>query len=527
MRGSQAIQTLDTAGAVLIVSCYELGHQSFAVASAWAELQRVGLDVVGADASIESPSDETLSCARLVAISVPMHTALRLGVQIARRVRVVNPAAHVCFFGLYASLNATYLLDGIADSVLAGEFESALVELALGLGGPTCAVRQALPPVSKPIMRRHTFLRPYREGLPSLEKYARLLGPAQGEKRLVGYVEASRGCLHRCLHCPITPVYEGRFFVVPREIVLADARQQIGAGARHITFGDPDFLNGPGHSMAIARALHEEHPGITFDITAKVEHIIQQRERLSELALLGCIFVVSAVESLSPRVLDELAKGHKRADVIEALEITRQVGIALRPSLLAFTPWTTISDYVELCEFTFEQDLVDHIDPIQFAIRLLLPPGSALLSRDVPRPWLGPLVSADFGYTWIHPDPRMDALHATVSRIVEAGTTSSEDALEMLRRIRVAAYQAAGQPLPEEPMVRARRFVPKLSEPWFCCAEPGAAQLGQPTPCKQAAKLSSAPHAGSDHQTPAGQSSSNGDSSNLSSANDARSICST
>jgi hypothetical protein len=292
-------------------------------------------------------------------------------------------------------------------------------------------------------------------------------------------VEASRGCLHRCLHCPITPVYDGRFFVVPREIVLVDARQQIEAGARHITFGDPDFFNGPGHSMAIARALHENHPGVTFDITVKVEHILEHRHRFAELASLGCIFVVSAVESLSARVLEELAKGHRPGDVVTALHITREAGIALRPSLVAFTPWTTLSDYLELCEFIFERDLVDHVDPIQLAIRLLLPPGSALLRGGAPRPWLGPLVAREFGYTWAHPDPRMDALHVEVTQVVEAGARLGEDALDTFRRIRLAAYLAAGREPPREPALLSRKFVPKLTEPWFCCAEPSAALVGQ------------------------------------------------
>ena len=490
---------LPTPGSVLLVSCYELGHQPFAVASAWAELESAGLGVAGADASIASLSDGAIAGARLVAISVPMHTALRLGVAIARRVRVVNPAAHVCFFGLYASLNAAYLLDRIADSVIGGEFESALVELALGLDGATGSHASPVgdspgsPPLGgspespmelelpKPILRRLAFHVPHRHGLPPLEKYARLLGPGRGEQRLVGYVEASRGCLHRCRHCPITPVYDGRFFVVPREIVLADAKQQIEAGARHITFGDPDFLNGPGHSMAIANALHAEHPEITFDITAKVEHILEHRERLPELARLGCIFVVSAVESLSPRVLEELVKGHTRADVVEALQITREAGVALRPSLVAFTPWTTLADYLELCDFIFDEGLVDHVDPIQLAIRLLVPPGSALLSQGRPPSWLGPLEASEFGYTWVHPDGAMDSLHAEVNRIVETGAARKEDALETFRRIRAAAYQAAGRVLPDDPPLPARAFVPKLTEPWFCCAEPSRAQLGQVT----------------------------------------------
>jgi len=466
---------------VLIVSCYELGHQSFAVASAWAGLASAGLGVVGVDASIEPPSDEALAGAELVAISVPMHTALRLGVEIARRVREKNRAAHICFFGVYATLNASYLLDELADSVIGGEFETALVELALGLGGTTPAPRRDERDVPKPILRRLTFHRPRRDGLPPLEKYARLVGPSRGEQRLVAYVEASRGCLHRCLHCPITPVYEGRFFVVPKEIVLADARQQIEVGARHVTFGDPDFLNGPGHSMAIARALHAEHPAVTFDMTAKVEHILEHRELFGELAQLGCIFVVSAVESLSERVLEELVKGHTRADIVEALRVARSAGIALRPSLLAFTPWTTLTDYIELCDFIFEQGLIDNVDPIQLAIRLLIPPGSALLSRDEPRPWLGPLIASEFSYAWTHPDPAMDLLYAEVSRIVALAAEQSADALHTFRRIREAAHRAAGRQLGDEPALSSRAFVPRLTEPWFCCAEPSAAQLGRVT----------------------------------------------
>jgi hypothetical protein len=496
MPDSPAIGSFSTAGAVLIVSCYELGHQPFAVASAWAELENAGLGVVGADASIETPSEEALTRAKLVAISVPMHTALRLGVEIARRVRSRNPAAHICFFGLYASLNATYLLDGLADSVIGGEFESALVELAVGLSRSApreSAVRKGAAGEGaelaergspKSILRRLTFHRPKRDGLPPLDKYARLVGPGRDELRVVGYVEASRGCLHRCLHCPITPVYEGRFFVVPREIVLADARQQIEAGARHITFGDPDFLNGPGHSMAIVRALHAEHPAVTFDITAKVEHILRHRELFPELSRLGCIFVVSAMESLSDRVLEELAKGHTRADIVEALLIAESAGIALRPSLLAFTPWTTLADYLELCDFIFEQGLIDNVDPIQLAIRLLIPPGSALLATEEPRPWLGPLVPSEFGHAWTHPDPTMDRLYTEVSRIVERGADAKEDALVTFRCIRSAAYAAAGQKLVDEPSLRPRRFVPKLTEPWFCCAEPSAAQLGRVASCR-------------------------------------------
>jgi hypothetical protein len=317
------------------------------------------------------------------------------------------------------------------------------------------------------VLRRLPFVTPRRDGLPGLDRYARLVGPAPGEERVVGYVEASRGCLHRCLHCPITPVYDGRFFIVPREVVLADAAQQIAAGARHLTFGDPDFFNGVGHSMAIARALHEAHPGVTFDVTTKVELILRHRHHFS------------AIESLSDRVLDELDKGHTRADVFEALQVTGAAGIPLRPSLVAFTPWTTLDDYLDLCDFIVEEGLEANVDPIQLAIRLLIPPGSALLGKDRPRPWLGPLVPDELGYRWAHPDPVMDRLHADVGRRVEVGTHSTEDAAVTFAAIRALAYRAAGRAPRAVKGKAARAFVPHLTEPWFCCAEPSRVQLDQ------------------------------------------------
>jgi radical SAM superfamily enzyme YgiQ (UPF0313 family) len=460
---------------VLLVSCYELGHQPFAIASPWAQLEEAGLEVHGIDASLDPVDDGSIARADLVAISVPMHTALRLGVAIARRTRRVNPSAHICLYGLYASLNAHELLGDIADSVVGGEFEAALVELAGKIArGDALNARGSID-----VLQRLPFVRPRRDRLPPLGRYAHLIGPEPDEVRQVGYAEASRGCLHQCLHCPITPVYHGRFFVVPRDIVLSDIEQQIAAGARHITFGDPDFFNGVGHSMAIAHALHAAHPEVTFDITVKVEHILKHKGRLVELAHLGCIFLISAIESLSDGVLEELEKGHTRVDALEAVRITREAGIALRPSFVAFTPWTTMGDFIELCDFVL-RDLVDHVDPIQLVVRLLIPPGSAILRHDRPRPWLRALEPEAFGYRWEHPDPRMDALYAQVIAIVEEATRRKSDAAATIEAIRRAAYETAGLALPRGATDRrARRFVPKLSEPWFCCAEPNLTQVNQ------------------------------------------------
>ena len=47
-------------------------------------------------------------------------------------------------------------------------------------------------------------------------------------------------------------------------------------GASHITFGDPDFFNGPTHARRIVEALHERHPAVTYDVTIKVEHLLRR-----------------------------------------------------------------------------------------------------------------------------------------------------------------------------------------------------------------------------------------------------------
>lgn len=457
------------AGAILLVSCYELGHQPLATAQASAFLRRAGFEPAQLDLAQEPLTPEHARRAGVIVFSVPMHAALRVGVEAARRARTFNPGVEIGFIGLYAWLNREYLLDGLASWVLAGESEEMLVErLSRAPAGGAAG--------DAPVLSRLDFPVPHRDDLPPLDRYVML---EHGGRRVpAGYVEGSRGCLHLCRHCPIPPVYGGRFFAIPVETVVADIRAQVAAGARHITFGDPDFLNGPGHARRLARALHGEFPDVTFDFTAKVEHLLRHRALLPELAAAGGLFVVSAVESLSDRVLEALEKGHSRADVFEALTLTRRVGLTLRPSLVAFTPWTTLDDYVELVEFVAGEGLSRQVDPIQLAIRLLIPPGSGLLERDAIRPFLGPLDRARLGYSWRHPDPRMDALALAVTGLVEQGTRRGDAPEAIVEAIRAAAVSVReGRPVPPRPAGAAGRDVPRLTESWFCCAEPAPEQL--------------------------------------------------
>ena len=457
---------------VLLVSCYELGHAPLGIAWPLAFLRRAGFsDVRTLDLAVE-PFDPARAAGVDVAIvSVPMHTALRIGVEAARRIREISPRAHVAFHGLYAWLNADELLRGDADSIVAGEAEGALVDLvaALAAGRGAAGVPGVTTRTSRaePVRARLDFPVPERATLPPPSAYAGY--KEDGRTVRAAYVEASRGCKHLCRHCPVVPIYGGRFFVVPADVVLADIRAQVEAGARHVTFGDPDFLNGPGHALDVARRLHAEWPSVTFDFTAKVEHLLKHRGLLPELRALGCTFVVSAVESLSDDVLQRLDKGHTAADVASLMDAMEAAGIVLHPTLVAFTPWTTLDDYIATVEFFRARGLVAHVPPIQLAIRLLVPPHSALLAQPDAAAWVGPLDPETFSHRWRHPDPRMDALFEAVAARVEEAEDSREDAPATWDAVRALAYGVAGRPLPDEPMPPVfRPDPPRLTEHWFC-----------------------------------------------------------
>ena len=456
-------------GAVLLVSCYELGHQPHGVTLPKAFLERAGFSPDVMDLSVEDFNAARVQRARFVAISVPMHTALRLGESVARRVRDTEPEAHICFHGHYALLHGPALLrDGLADSVLGGELEQELVEQLEALAGGSARVERR----TRPVLAKLDFPVPSRSGLPGLECYAHLV---HGDTHVVaGYAEATRGCLYRCRHCPIPAVYDGRLFVVPVDVVLEDVRQQVRAGARHITFGDADFLNGPSHALRLASALHQEFPEVTFDFTAKVEHILEHAAVVRQLAEYGALFMVSAVECLNDDVLAILDKGHTRRDVDAALAVARDAGIALRPSLLPFTPWSTLQDFVDLLDWVEREDLVEHVDPVHFTIRLLVPPGSLLLTHPEMQLHLGDLDRQNLTYAWRHPDPEMDTLQAELAQVVEASVLRKDEAHETFELVRAhvdglcgVATATAGRTTHKTPR-RRRQRPPRLTESWFC-----------------------------------------------------------
>jgi hypothetical protein len=419
---------------VLLVSTYEMGHQPLHLAAPATALAAAGHEVRTLDTSVEPWTREPVDWAEAVAFSVPMHTAMRLALRAAAAVRAARPDLPICLYGLYATVSRDLTLGPVDDT------------------------------------------------LPPLERYAHLALGA--EERPVGYVEASHGCLHRCRHCPVPVIYDGRIRIVAEDVVLADVAALVEGGARHITFGDPDFLNGPQHSRRVIAALHARWPELTFDCTVKVEHILRHADLWADFAAAGCLFVVSAFESVNDEILARLDKGHTTADAAAAVALLRRHGIEIRPSFLPFTPWTTLDDVADLVDFVAALDLVPNVDPVQFTIRLLIPQGSLLEPVLAGEGRLGPYDAERLTWSWTSPDPAVDELQTRLAALVEGAQTAGEDIGRIYGRVRAAVHAAAGRH-PAEAMPGATPGLPggrapalsgcatgegrpRLTEPWFC-----------------------------------------------------------
>ena len=465
---------------ILLVSTYELGRQPLHVASPAAALRRSGHEVRALDLAVDPWDPAAIEWADAVACSVYMHTSMRLALAAASRVRADRPDLPLCFYGLYAAVGRDATVAASVDCVIAGEYEPALVDWADRLAIDALATK--IPLASRdPIVHlgKSAFALPARDLLPPLDRYARYV---DGEtERLVGAVEASHGCSERCRHCPVPAVYNGRTQVIDVGLLMADVSQLVAAGARHITFADPDFLSGPAHARRVIAAFAERFPDMSFDVTTKVEHVLANPDLWEDMAAAGCTLVVSAVESLNETILGLLDKGHTAAMADAAMVLLREHGVEPAPSFLPFTPWTTPSDVLDILDFVARHDLIPNVDAVQYTLRLLLPDQSLLLGLPEIAPFLDGYDAKALTHRWHAADPAVDTLQARLATLVEEGVANGAPATTLYCEVRGAVADAAGEPGAAEIspalLTAASRPRPRLTEPWFCCAEPTDRQL--------------------------------------------------
>ncbi len=443
---------------VALISTYELGRQPVHLASPAALLRQHGHEVRTLDLAVEPWDDTIVAWAEAMAFSTPMHTALRMATAAARRVAARRADLPLAVYGLYAA--ALVETGGPFTRAIAGEYEQQLLDWVTSVENGACSTGTTT------FRGRSRFLLPDRSTLPTLGNYARLR--SDGHSTLVGAVEASHGCRHQCRHCPLPVVYGGRFRIVPVDTVLADIEQLADAGAGHVTFGDADFFNGPKHALRIVTKMNRRWPELTYDATIKVEHLIQYGNDLPTLSGTGCLFVVSAFETLNDRILSILDKGHTAREAASVLHMARRAGFDLHPTWLPFTPWTSQQDVADIFRFVMTHDLVGLTDPVQLSIRLLVPEGSLLADHPDFLPHRGEYDPAAVTYLWQSPDPAVDELSVELARLAEEGT--GDPPADTFARMWRATLQATGEdPGPAEQLPQgATEGRPRLTEPWFC-----------------------------------------------------------
>ncbi|WP_276941709.1 radical SAM protein [Ferrimicrobium acidiphilum] len=442
----------------LFISTYELGHQPQLAAELAAELGDGSLQVLDMSKVPFSQALDVLNHADQVILTAPMLTGALVARDLLASLEHDERERQLIVVGLYANV----LKESLRTPPPAVWLDRASATDIATLLQPASAIGQ---PGTRSATSRRAY-RVNRSALMPLESYRSV--KINAVDHVTGYLETSIGCRHRCLHCPVAAVWNGRIAINDAESVIADGLAQIEAGASHLSFGDPDFLNAPKHSLKIIKTLAEKAPWVTFDITTKISEILRHRDLIPELAASHVNFIISAVESLNDDVLSHLDKGHVAGDVTLARDLLYANGIGMHPTFVPFTPWSTLHDLVDIVEFIIDSDAIEVVEPIQYSIELLTPTNSLLSINDRD---FGPYDAEVMGYTVSYRDDRLPMLRDRLYRI--ASDAGDESFGTTFADIAAAVYEANGLPVPDSryPSVVAPSPV-VMSEPWFCCAAP-------------------------------------------------------
>jgi radical SAM superfamily enzyme YgiQ (UPF0313 family) len=258
------------------------------------------------------------------------------------------------------------------------------------------------------------------------------------------------------------------------EKIITDVTNQVEEGAKHISFNDPDFFNGPKHALKILQLLNEKHPSITYDSTIKVEHILKYPDYFQELKNLNMLFVISAFETTNDHVLNILQKNHSFNDLNKAVELSLENKIDIRPTWMPFSPWTEQNDLISIIKLIENYKLRETVDPIQLTIKLLVPKNSLILKRPEMKEYLLDYDPSSFSYAWKYKFPNIDNIQNELFTYVLQHESENEYA-QYLGLVDILESHTNETLLNSEKY--SQRIVPKLSETWFCCAEPNKIQL--------------------------------------------------
>ena len=435
---------------ILLLSFYDLGKQPKIISELYKKLDNGSNQIDIVDYSIEE-KNLTLDNYDVLGIYASMHTASVLAEQYLRDRKLPNK---LFVFGLYANVFSEMFSNFQSIHSFDSDELASLLEVQLN---PNYSFKHSVPD---------------RTILPSITDYSHIV---DGSNNLIaGSVETTYGCKHECTHCPVPIEFKGMFKTFGTEKIITDVTNQVEEGAKHISFNDPDFFNGPKHALKILQLLNEKHPSITYDSTIKVEHILKYPDYFQELKNLNMLFVISAFETTNDHVLNILQKNHSFNDLNKAVELSLENKIDIRPTWMPFSPWTEQNDLISIIKLIENYKLRETVDPIQLTIKLLVPKNSLILKRPEMKEYLLDYDPSSFSYAWKYKFPNIDNIQNELFTYVLQHESENEYA-QYLGLVDILESHTNETLLNSEKY--SQRIVPKLSETWFCCAEPNKIQL--------------------------------------------------
>jgi radical SAM superfamily enzyme YgiQ (UPF0313 family) len=288
---------------------------------------------------------------RLVLLSILFASRVSEFLALAGALRSAGVRAHITMAGLLPSFAPDELLAACPalDSVLCGEAEASVVEMAAGLNDPTRipaapglayrtpegAIRNAVT-WPAPVAELDSLPFPVHDGeLPSFLGYGFVT------------VEGSRGCYHACGFCLPTAFYRaGRL-----DYRLRSARNLVDEiealyrrGARLFLFDDEQFLPpAPLRAQRIDRLEQElDRRGLEIAFTIKCRADDVEERLFRQLRRMGLLRVYVGVESGCQASLNLFGKGVTAGRNLEALAALDDLGLVADFYDLAFHPWSSL-----------------------------------------------------------------------------------------------------------------------------------------------------------------------------------------
>lgn len=411
----------------ILVSIFEGGYQPINALTGLAALHDAGHDTDFLDAYVDGYDIKKLSQYDTIILPVPLYDSLNSAIQLCKELKAAGCKAETVMFGQYATINAPYLSGRYADHVVSGEWEVPLVSLMNRKAGGTEPVvnvyshGSTTPEQAVQMLKlRGTMAKPLRNMAPNLTKYPQPhLVTLMGTEKVVGGIELTRGCHHKCTYCSVYSAYDGKVLLGDVDQILLDVDVLVEQGMEHMTFIDAEFFNATRRSFDALNRIHKRHPSLTFDFTTRVDHILENRDRLTELRDQGVRVITSALEFPKNEVLKQVCKEVDVEDLKEAVRLVQEAGITLNPTFIMFNPWVTLEDFPRFHDFLVETNMENLVDPVQFETRLHLYKGSPLLKNDTVRALR--MEEQEFHFDWFHPDERVDDLFRASVTPVEEG----------------------------------------------------------------------------------------------------------